>query len=89
MVEDQDPTPSLDFPINSSLSKRPDQLATLLDSALQREFPEALDIVEITQVSNPPVVSLRGLEKLEEETAKRLTHRARAVFNDFMISPWY
>ena len=53
MVEDQDPTPSLDFPINSSLSKRPDQLATLLDSALQREFPEALDIVEIAQVSNP------------------------------------
>ena len=38
MVEDQDPTPSLDFPINSSLSKRPDQIATLLDSALQREF---------------------------------------------------
>ena len=89
MVKDQDAPPSLDFPIDRSLSKRPDQLAALLDSALRREFPEALDIVEIAQLPNPPVVSLRGLEKLEESAAKRLAHRARAVFNDFMISPWY
>ena len=90
MVKDQDSPPSLDFQIDaSSPSKRPEQFAALLDSALRREFPEALDVVEIAQVPNPPGVSLRGLEKLEEDAAKRLTHAARAVFNDFMISPWY
>ena len=89
MVRDQDLPPSLDFSIDSSLSKRPDQLAALLDSALRREFPEALDIVEIAHAPNTTVVSLRGLEKLEDDTAKRLAHSARAVFNDFMISPWY
>ena len=90
MVEDQDPPPSLDFRIDASgSSKQPPQLAALLDSALRREFPEALDIVEIVQEPETLVVSLKGLEKLEDETAKRLAHRARAVFNDFMISPWY
>ena len=89
MVKDPDPPPSLDFPIANRLSKRPDQLAALLDSALRREYPEALDIIEIAQAPDPPTVSLRGLEKLEDKTAKRLTHTARAVFNDFMISPWY
>ncbi len=89
MVQDQNLPPSLEFPIDSRLSKRPEQLAALLDSALRREFPEALDIVEIAQAPNPPVVSLKGLEKLDNDAAKRLTHIARAVFNDFMISPWY
>ena len=90
MVEDQDPPPSLDFRFDaSSPSKRPEQFAALLDSALRREFPEALDIVEIAHVPNPLAVSLQGLEKLEESAAKRLAHCARAVFNDFMISPWY
>ena len=50
-------------------------------------FPEALDVVEIAQVPNPPGMRLRGLEKLEEDAAKRLTHAARAVFNDCMLSP--
>ena len=67
MVQDPDPPPSLDFPIDSRLSKRPDQLAALLDSALRREYPEALDIVEIAQAPDPPMVSLRGLEKLEDK----------------------
>ena len=90
MAEDPDSPPALDFLIDASgSSKQPQQLAALLDSALQREFPEALDIVEIVQAPDTPMVSLRGLEKLEDETAKRLAHRARAVFNDFMISPWY
>ena len=90
MVKDQGPPPSLDFRIDASrLSKRPEQLAALLESALQREFPEVLDIIEITHVPNTPVVTLKGLEKLEEKTAKRLAYRARAVFKDFMISPWY
>ena len=81
MVEDQDPPPGLDFRIDaSSPSKQPPQLAALLDSALQREFPEALGTVEIVQASDTPMVSLTGLEKLEDETAKRLAHRARAVF---------
>ena len=90
MVKDQDSPPSLDFQIDaSSPSKRPEQFAALLDSALRREFPEALDVVEIAQVPYPPGVRLKGLEKLEEDAAKRLTHAARAVFNDCMISPWY
>ena len=90
MAEDQDPPPALDFLIDAGgSSKQPQQLAALLASALQREFPEALDIIEIVQASDTAMVSLRGLEKLEDETAKRLAHRARAVFNDFMISPWY
>ncbi len=90
MVEDQDPPPGLDFRIDaSSPSKQPQQLAALLDSALRREFPEALGTVEIVQASDTPMVSLKGLEKLEDDTAKRLAHSARAVFNDFMISPWY
>ena len=39
----QDSLPSLDFQIDaSSPSKRPEQFAALLDSALRREFPEAL-----------------------------------------------
>ena len=89
MVQDQNLPPSLDFPIDSSRSKRPEQLVALLDSALRRKFPEALDLLEIAQVPNPPAVSLRGLEKLDEDVVKRLTHTARGVFNDFMISPWY
>lgn len=84
-----EPPPRLDFRIRGSLSKRPEQFAALLDSALRREFPEALDIVEIAHAPDPPVVSLGGLERLDESMAKRLKHRARAVFNDFMISPWY
>ena len=47
----------------------------------------ALDLVETAQAPNPPVVSLTGLEKLEHDAAKRLTHIVWAVFNDFMISP--
>ena len=84
-----DRPPSLDFRINGSRLKRPEQLVALLDSALRREFPEALDLVEIAQAPHPPVVSLRGLERLEEDIAQRLTLRARAVFNNFMVSPWY
>ena len=62
MVQDQDSLPSLDFQIDaSSRSKRPEQFAALLDSALRREFPEALDVVEIAQVPYPPGVCLRGL----------------------------
>ncbi len=90
MVTDQDPPPSLDFRVDpSSPLKRPKQLAGLLESALRRDFPEALDIVEIAHGPDIPGVSLRGLERLDENTAKRLAHKARAVFNDFMINPWY
>ncbi len=47
------------------------------------------DSPPIAQVPYPSGVRLRGPEKLEEDAAKRLTHAARAVFNDCMISPWY
>ena len=67
----------------------PSSLQRFSIAPLRREFPEALDVVEIAQVPYPPGVCIRGLEKLEEDAAKRLTHAARADFNDFMISPWY
>ncbi len=55
MVENRDAPPSLGFPIDaSSPSKRPEQLAALLDSAMRREFPEARDIAEIVQVPTLP-----------------------------------
>ncbi len=61
MAEDPDSPPALDFLIDASgSSKQPQQLAALLDSALQREFPEALDIVEIAHAPNTTVVSLEA-----------------------------
>ena len=81
---------TVDFTLEpSSPSKRPEQLVSLLESALQREFPKALGIVDIWHEPGEPLVSVRNLEKLDEQTAKTLAHRARGVYNDFMTSPWY
>ena len=82
--------PTVDFTLDPSRpSKSPEQLVSLLESALQREFPEAFDIVDIWHEPGEPLVSVRNLEKLDEKTAQNLAHRARGVFNDFMTSPWY
>ena len=69
--------------------KRPEQLAALVESVLRREFPEAAAIVEVACSPDDAVVSLRRLEKVDRATAEKLAHRARVVYNDFMISPWY
>ena len=90
MPEPQDPPPTVDFTLDpSSPSKRPEQLVSLLESTLRREFPEALEIVDVWHAPGAPLVSVRNLEKLDERTAKTLAHRARGVFNEFMTSPWY
>lgn len=90
MPEQHDQPPTVEFTLDpTSPSKRPEQLITLLERALQREFPEALEIVDIQHTPGEPVVSIKGLEKLDTQMAKSLAHRARVVFNDFMTSPWY
>ena len=48
MVTRQDTPPSLDFELDpSSPSKRPEQFVILLERALEQEFPEALEIIDI------------------------------------------
>ena len=90
MAEDFDPTASLDFPLDpSSPSKRPEQLVILLERELGREFPEALRTVDIVQAPGARFVSVRHLEKLDEQTSKNVAHMARGVFSNFMTSPWY
>ena len=70
-------------------SKRPEQLAELVESALRREFPAAAEVVEVACAADDAVVSLRNLEQVDRSTAEKVAHRARVVYNDFMISPWY
>ena len=90
MGEDQGQPKTVEFTLDPrSPSKRPEQLAALLEQALRREFPESLAIVEISHTLQTPVVSLRNLEQLKAETARALTHKARAIYNEFIISPWY
>ena len=82
MVKDQDSPPSLDFQIDaSSPSKRPEQFAALLDSALRRPLRRTPGGYGIRASGNS--------RSSKTDVAKRLTHAARAVFNDCMISPWY
>ena len=90
MPERQDHPPTVDFTVDPiSPSKRPEQLVSLLESALRLDFPEALETVEIWHAPGEPVVSIRNLEQLDEQVAKNLARRARGVFNEFMTSPWY
>ena len=56
---------------------------------MQREFPDVADVVHVSHSRDDAVISLLNLDKLEEDTAKKIARRARVVFNDFMISPWY
>ena len=82
--------PAVEFRLDPhSPSKRPEQLAGLVESALRREFPAAAEIVEVVHSADDAAVSLRNLEQVDSATAEKLAHRARVVYNDFMISPWY
>jgi len=90
MPEQHDQPPIVEFTLDpTSPSKRPEQLITVLERTLQREFSEAFEIVDIQHTPGEPVVSIKGLEKLDTQIAKSLARRARVVFNDFMTSPWY
>ena len=82
--------PAVEFRLDShSPAKRPEQLAALVESALRREFPAAAQVVEVVHDAEDGVISLRNLEEVDSGTAEKLAHRARVVYNDFMISPWY
>ena len=70
-------------------SKRPEQLASLLESTLRREFPGAAQRLEIACGTDGASVVLRNLDQLDAAAARKLTRRARAVCNEFLISPWY
>ena len=90
MVTPEPPFPHVEFTLDPlGPSKRPEQLAALLESALQREFPAAAGVIEVSCSATDGVVSLRHLDALDSDTAQKLAHRARVVYNDFMISPWY
>ncbi len=92
-AEEQAPAeerPAVEFRLDPhSPAKRPEQLAALVESALRREFPAAAQVVEVVHGAEDGVISLRNLEEVDSGTAEKLAHRARVVYNDFMISPWY
>ena len=69
--------------------KRPDQLVTLLTRTLRQEFPETEEPLAVTHDPETNVVAVSGLDGLDDPLAKQVTHRARAIYNEFMTSPWY
>ena len=70
-------------------SKRPEQLAALLESTLRREFPGAAKLLEIACLPDGATVELRNLDQLDDEVARKITRRAHVLCNEFLISPWY
>jgi hypothetical protein len=89
-AEPAEQRPTVEFRLDPhSPSKRPEQLAALVESALRREFPAAAQVVEVVHSAADAVISLRNLEQVDGGTAEKLAHRARTVYNDFMINPWY
>ena len=70
-------------------AKRPEQLATLLESTLRREFPDAAALIEVACLPDGATVAVRNLDQVEEHTARKLARRAHVVYNEFLISPWY
>ena len=90
MPEHQGHPSTVDFTLDpSGPSKRPEHFVSLLENALRQEFPQAVGIVDVWYAPGEPVVSVRNLEKLDEQMAANVAHRARGVFNEFMTSPWY
>ena len=90
MTDPQPERPTVRFTLDpGGPSKRPEQLITLLESSLEREFPNAVGVVEVSHSVVDGVITILNLEKVDAATAKKLAARARGVYNDFMISPWY
>ena len=89
MTEPKSDAPVVQFTLDPGRStKRPEQLVRLLEGSLEREFPSASTVVKVSH-SADGVVTILHLDALDEEVAHKLAHRARVVYNDFMISPWY
>ena len=74
---------------NDSATKRPEQLVTLLNESLEKHFPEATGLIQITQSTNDTSVKLIQLDHLDEEIIEKIIHQARVIYNEFMINPWY
>lgn len=90
MSEPESDRPAVQFTLKpNSPTKRPEQLARLLDTAIRQEFPEVGDSIEICHAAETGVVEILHLDHLENQVAEKLAHRARVVYNEFMISPWY
>ena len=90
MTEQTGSSEAVEFTLDSgSPNKRPEQLSNMLDRMLRQEFPAVADLVEVVQTPGDAVVSVLNLEKIEEAVAKKVAHRARAVYNEFVTSPWY
>ena len=70
-------------------SKRPEQLAALLESTLRREFPGAVESLEIACLEDGATVAVRNLDQLDEDVARKLARRAEVLCNELLISPWY
>ena len=70
-------------------AKRPEQLAAILESTLQREFPDAAALIEVACLPDGATVAVRNLDQVDDRTARKLSRRARVVYNEFLISPWY
>ena len=82
--------PAVEFRLPSrGAAKRPEQLATLLESTLRREFPAAAALLEVACLPDGATVAVRNLDQVDDRTARKLNHRARVVYNEFLISPWY
>ena len=90
MTEKARPSDTLEFKLDSnSPTKHPEQLYNLLDRMLRREFPAAVELVEVVHTPGDAVVSIVNLDTLEAAAAHDVARRARTVYNEFITSPWY
>ncbi len=82
--------PIAEFAVDpNSPSKRPEQLVSLLARVLGQEFPEAFGSLEIVHAAGAEVVTVAQRDEVGDEVAKQVAHRARAVYGEFVTSPWY
>ena len=90
MTDSQEKLTLAEFAIDSgSPTKRPEQLVNLLVRVLGQEFPDVFESLEVTQAYDSEFVSVIQLQVVGEEVRKKVAHRARVVYGEFVNSPWY
>ena len=90
MTEPADKPPAVQFVLDpDSASKRPEQLVNVLTRVLGQEFPDVFQRIAVVHTRETGVVSLEKLDELDDQSAKEIVHRARAVHDEFVTSPWY
>ena len=90
MTEPPPKPPIAEFAVDpNSPSKRPEQLVSLLVRVLGQEFPEAFARLEVVHADGTEVVTVAQRDDVGEEVVKEVAHRARAVYGEFVTSPWY